>query len=248
VISAQLISYYLPGLNGTVNLNGTILAKMYQGQITTWNDQQIKAINPDITLPATRVVPLHRTDDSGDTFLFTTYLSTQDPDWSNSVSYGTTVAWPGVAGQFAFQGNGSMVTGCRDHPGCIAYIGISYKDQATNLGLGEAALLNGSGSYKLPTPAAINAEATGFASTTPANGTLSLINGTAAGAYPIVNYEYAIVSIRQPNAAKTRDLKALLHWILTTGSGPAYLGPVHFQPLPSQVASISEALAAKISS
>jgi hypothetical protein len=95
--------------------------------------------------------------------------------------------------------------------------------------------------------AVLDAEAAGFASTTPANGTLSLINGSAAGGYPIVNYEYAIVSTRQPSAIRADDLKALLNWILTTGSSSMYLKQGGFQPLPPQVASISHALAAEIS-
>ena len=247
VISVQLVDYNLPGLNGTVKLSGTILAEMYQGTVTTWDDAQIKAINPGLSLPPTRVFPVHRTDDSGDTFLFTTYLSTQDPSWSNSVSYGTTVAWPAAAGEMAADRNTGMVTSCRNQVGCVAYIGISYQDQAKAAGLSEAALLNGSGSYKLPTPAAINAEAAGFASTTPADGTLSLINGSAVGGYPIVNYEYAIVSTKQPSAIRANDLKALLNWILTTGSSSMYLRHEGFQPLPPQVASISHALAAEIS-
>jgi PBP superfamily domain len=213
-----------------------------------WNDPAIKVINPGLALPAIKVIPLHRSDGSGDTFLFTSYLSTQDPGWSGSVSYGTTVAWPRVAGQLAVKGNSGMVTGCAASPGCVAYIGISYLGKAGAAGLGEAALLDGSGSYELPTPATINAEAAGFAATTPANGTISLIDGSAAGAYPIVNYEYAIVSTRQPSATQANDLKALLNWILTTGSSPKHLDPVKFQPLPSQVASISHALAAQISS
>jgi phosphate transport system substrate-binding protein len=245
-ISAQLVSYNLPGLNGTVKLNGTILAEMYQGEITTWNDPVIKAANPGLALPATRVVPLHRSDNSGDTFLFTSYLSTQDASWSNSVSYGTTVAWPQVTGQRAAKGNTGMVTACHNSPGCVAYIGISYSDEAAAAGLSDAELLNGSGSYEPPTPATINAEAAAFAATTPANGTISLINGSAPGAYPIVNYEYAIVSTRQPSTTQANDLKALLNWILTTGSSPTYLDRVKFQPLPSRVASISHALAAEI--
>jgi phosphate transport system substrate-binding protein len=115
-------------------------------------------------------------------------------------------------------------------------------------GLREAALLNGSGSYELPTPATINAEAAGFASTTPVNGTISLIDGSAAGAYPIVNCEYAIISTRQPSTTRANDLKALLNWILTTGSSSTYLTHGGFQPLPPQVAPISHALAAEISS
>jgi phosphate transport system substrate-binding protein len=248
-ISAQQISYNLPGLSASTHLklNGTILADMYQGKITTWNDPAIAALNPGVALPGTKVVPLHRSDSSGDTFLFTTYLSQQDSAWASSVSYATTVAWPAVSGALAFKGNSGMVTGCKAHPGCVAYIGISYLAKTAAAGLGQAALLNGSGGYELPSPATIDAEAADFASTTPVNGAISLIGGSASGAYPIINYEYAIVSTSQPNPTKATDIKALLQWILTTGSSPTYLSAVHFQPLPSQVMSISEALVAKIS-
>jgi phosphate transport system substrate-binding protein len=246
-ISAQQVNYNLPGLKGNLKLNGTILAEMYQGKIVMWNDPAIAAINPGVTLPAIKVVPIHRSDSSGDTFLFTTYLSKQDSAWSSSVSYGTTVAWPAVSGALAFKGNSGMVTGCKANPGCVAYIGISYLAKTTAAGLGEAELLNGSGGYELPTPTTIAAEAAAFASTTPANGTLSLIDGSASGAYPIINYEYAIVSTSQSNPTKATDIKALLDWILTSGSSSTFLSQVNFQPLPSQVVTISEALVEKIS-
>jgi phosphate transport system substrate-binding protein len=246
-ISAQQVNYNLPGFRGSIKLNGTILAGMYQGEITMWNDPAIAAINPGVTLPAVKVVPLHRSDSSGDTFLFTTYLSLQDPAWASAISYGTTVAWPAVAGELAFKGNSGMVTGCKANPGCVAYIGISYLSETTAAGLGQAALLDGSGSYELPTAATIAAEAASFASSTPANGTLSLIGGPAAGGYPIINYEYAIVSTSQLSPTKATDIKALLNWILTTGQGSDYLSAVNFQPLPSSVVSISEALVGKIS-
>jgi phosphate transport system substrate-binding protein len=247
-ISAQQVSYNLPGFKGNIKLNGTVLAGMYEGKITTWNASQIQALNPGLSLPSTKVVPLHRSDGSGDTFLFTSYLSKQDSSWASSIGYDTTVAWPTVSSALAFKGNSGMVTGCKANPGCVAYIGISYESKTTAAGLGQAALLDGAGSYELPTSATISADANSFASSTPANGAISLIDGTAAGAYPIVNYEYAVVSSAQTSATKAQDIKALLNWITTTGNGSTYLAAAHFQPLPSAVVSVSDALIAKISS
>jgi phosphate transport system substrate-binding protein len=246
-ISAQFISYYLPGVTSNLKLNSTVLADMYQGKITTWNAPEIKALNPGVPLPPTKVVPIHRMDGSGDTFLFTSYLST-DSAWSNSVGFSNTVAWPSVPGTVAETGNGGMVTGCMAHPGCVAYIGISYLSQASSDGLGEAKLLNSSGNYELPDASSINAAAASFVATTPVNGSISLIDSTAATAYPVINYEYAIVSTHQPSAAKAETIKALLNWILNPadGSSPTYLANVGFQPLPSQVAMIAKALIAKI--
>ena len=246
-ISAQMINYNLPGVKGNLKLNGTILAEMYTGKITMWNDPVIKALNPGVTLPADKVIPIHRSDGSGDTFLFTTYLSKQDSSWASSVGYDTTVAWPKVSTELAFKGNSGMVTGCQDNVGCIAYIGISYKSDTTKAGLGEAQVENGGGQYEMPTTSTIAAAAASFA-TIPANGAISLIDSSASGAYPIINYEYAIVNTSQPNSTKAQDIKALLYWAITAGNSSKYLDQVNFQPLPQAAITASEALISKIGS
>jgi phosphate transport system substrate-binding protein len=250
-ISAQQVNYNLPGLKAGVHLqlNGTVLAQMYEGKITTWNDPAVAALNPGVTLPATKVAPLHRSDSSGDTFLFTSYLSTHNPTWNSAVGYGTTVAWPrgssasGAAGE---HGNSGMIAGCQATAGCVAYVGISYLSAALAAGLGEARLANASGQYLLPTASTISAAVATFVSSTPENETISMVNGPAAGGYPIVNYEYAIVSSAQPDATKARDIKAFLHWAITAGNSALYLGQVQFQPLASAVVSLSDDQIAKI--
>ena len=247
-ISAQQVNYNLPGVTEHIKLNGKVLAGMYNGSVKTWNDPQIAGLNPGVNLPATPVVPLHRSDGSGDTFLFTQYLSKQDPDgWGKSPGFGTTVAFPTVPGALGENGNGGMVTGCADTPGCVAYIGISFLDQAQQKGLGEAQLANASDKYLLPDAKSIQAAAAGFASKTPANQAISLINGPAADGYPIVNYEYAIVNSSQKDGATAQTLQAFLHWAITDGNNASFLDKVHFQPLPAEVAKSSDAQIAKIS-
>jgi phosphate transport system substrate-binding protein len=244
-ISAQMVNYNLPGLEGTLKLNGTVLAEMYEGKITWWNDPAIAALNPGVSLPRTRVVPLVRSDSSGDTFLFTSYLSHQDPGWASSLGYNTTIAWPPVPGELAFKGNGGMVTGCQATLGCVAYIGISYRSDIRAAGLGEAELANGADQYELPTAATIAAAAGSFPAI-PATGTMSLINSSAAGSYPIINYEYAIVNSIQPSVDKAQDIQALLYWAITTGNSARYLSQVNFLPLSSAALAVSETLIAKI--
>ncbi|AKN17970.1 periplasmic phosphate-binding lipoprotein PSTS1 [Mycobacterium haemophilum DSM 44634] len=248
-ISAQQINYNLPGVSEHLKLNGKVLAAMYQGTIKTWNDPQIAALNPGVNLPGTAVVPLHRSDGSGDTFLFTQYLAKQDPDgWGKSPGFGTTVDFPAVPGALGENGNGGMVTGCAETPGCVAYIGISFLDHANQKGLGEAQLGNASGNYLLPDAQSIQAAAASFASQTPANQVISLIDGPAASGYPIVNYEYAIVNSNQKDAATAQTLQAFLHWAVTDGNNTSFLDQVHFQPLPAAVAKLSDAQIAKIAS
>jgi phosphate transport system substrate-binding protein len=246
-VSAEQVNYNLPGVTEHLKLNGKVLAAMYQGKIKTWNDPQIVALNPGVNLPATPVVPLHRSDGSGDTFVFTQYLSKQDPDgWGKSPGYNTTVDFPAVPGALGENGAGGMVTGCSQTPGCVAYIGTSYLDQASQKGLGEAQLGNASGNYLLPDAHSVQAEATGFASQTPANEVVSLINGPAPDGYPIVNYEYAIVYSDQKDPAVAQTIRAFLHWTVTDGSSPSFLDQFHFQALPAAVEKLSDAQIAKI--
>lgn len=248
-ISAQQVNYNLPGVKEQLKLNGKVLAAMYQGKVKTWNDPQIAALNPGVNLPGTTVVPLHRSDGSGDTFLFTQYLSKQDSDgWGKSPGFGTTVDFPAVPGALGENGNGGMVTGCAETPGCVAYIGISFLDQANQKGLGEAQLGNSSGKYVLPDAQSIQSAAGSFAAKTPENQAVSMIDGRAADGYPIVNYEYAIVNNHQKDAATAQTLQAFLHWALTDGNGKSFLDQVHFQPLPAAVVKMSDAQIAKIAS
>jgi phosphate transport system substrate-binding protein len=251
VVSAQTVIYHLPGVSGHVRLDGAVLAGIYDGTITRWNDPAITAINQGLTLPPIKIVPVRRSDSSGDTFLFTSYLSTgnqspQDQAWNSKVGYGTTVAWPAVPGERSTDGSVDTLHACAATTGCVAYNGISYLAQAQAAGLGEAELANYAGQYSLPTAAAIQASVASFVSLTPPNETISMIDGPAAAGYPIVNYEYAVVSTRQPDAGTASALRAFLRWVITTGNQAAYTDTVGFQPLPAALVTLGEQQIAEI--
>ncbi len=248
-ISAQMINYNLPGLNGNLKMSGKVLSEIYQGKVKTWNDPAIAKLNPGVTLPSTAITALHRTDSSGDTFLFTQYLSKSDPNgWGKTVSFGTSVSFPAIPNSASYEGNGGMVSGCKATPGCIAYIGISYKAQTQQANLGEAQLENASGDFELPTPTTIEAEASSFIAKTPANGAISLIFGPGTGGYPIINYEYGIVLSSQSSATVAQAIRALLSWAISSSGGNAasFLDQVGFQPLPASVVAQSSTQIAKI--
>jgi phosphate transport system substrate-binding protein len=247
-ISAQQLNYNVPGIPASahIRLSGAVLAQMYSGAITTWNNPAIKALNKGVPLPPVKIVPLHRAEPSGDTFLFSSYLSTDDPAWNSSIGYGTTIAWPAVPGAKAETGNAGMVSGCAATRGCVAYIGISYLTQALGAHLGEAELRNAAGRFLLPDGPSMLAAAASFVPAIPANETISMVNGPARGGYPIVNYEYAIVARDQPSPARARALQAFLHWAITTGNSASFLGPVRFEPLPAAVVSLADAQIAGI--
>jgi phosphate transport system substrate-binding protein len=250
-ISGQEINYNVPGLPaGThLKLSGAVLAGIYQGQITNWNDPKIAALNSGVTLPSLAIVPVHRSDSSGDTFLFSSFLTASSPTtWA--LPPGTTVSWPSVPGAVAAQGNGGMVQACGKTAGCVAYIGVSFLNQASAAGLSYAALQNKSGNFELPTQTAIGDEAAGYANSTPASGTISMIYGSAPNGYPIANYEYAIVLSHQSGGSTTAQaVKAVLAWAADPngGNAPSFLDQVGFVALPTQVQAITAKLITKIS-
>jgi phosphate transport system substrate-binding protein len=243
-VAALTVSYNLPGVK-SLNLNGPVLAQIYTGKVTTWNNAAIAKLNPGVKLPSTKIVTLHRADSSGSTFLFTSYLNATDPSVWPTADVGTVITWPSAPGALAETGSGGMVAGCGTTKGCIAYVGVSYEAKLTAAGLAWAALENKAGKYQLPTSSSITAALASFPAA-PASGAEALINTSAAAGYPIINYEYAIVKKTQPSAAEASVIKAFLSWILTTGDTSTYLSAVNFEPLPSSTLSTSKALVSSI--
>jgi phosphate transport system substrate-binding protein len=237
-ISAQLITYNIPGVTAHLKLTGKVISSIYQGKITNWNASAIASLNPGVTLPSLPIVTLHRSDSSGDTFLFSSFLSATDPSgWGKTVGFNTALTFPSAPGALGEMGNSGMVAECKVVPGCIAYVGISYLTQALQSGLGYAQLQNGAKQFELPSPATITAEAASFTSKTPPNGTISLIYGKAKGGYPIVNYAYAVVNDKQSSSSTAKDIRSVLEWAVnaTDGNAASYLAQVNFQALPAPV-------------
>lgn len=237
-ISAQEIFYNVPGVTAHLKLSGKLLAEIYTGKVTKWNTSAIASLNPGVTLPTLPIVTLHRSDSSGDTFLFTTYLSDSTKTWATKIGYNTSITWPAAPGALAESGNSGMVAGCKTTKGCIAYIGISYQTQALGDGLTYAQLKNGDGQYVMPTATSIGAEAAGFTTKTPKTGAISMIDGKVKGGYPIINYEYAVVSKKQSSTSEAKAVRSLLEWAINPmdGNSATYLSQVNFRPLPLKIA------------
>ena len=236
-VSAQAINYNLPGITN-LKLSGSVIAQIYQGTITTWNDPAIAALNTGVTLPSTPIVPVRRSDSSGDTFIFTSFLSATNTTWASGPAFGTTVPWPAVSSELTASGNPAMVDTCHSTPGCIAYIGVSVEGAALVDGLGEAELENASGSYVQPASSTITAAVTAGASKVPANLAASLIYETGAQAYPIVNFEYLIVNPSKITSSDTAlAIRTFIEWAISSTGGATAdnLSAVGFVPLPTTV-------------
>lgn len=244
-ISAQMINYNLPGISH-LHLSGPILAGIYTGKITKWNDPQIAAANPGVNLPDHTITPIRRIDGSGDTFIFTQYLSDSDPSWKSSVGYSTTISWPAVSGEIGAKGNQGMITAAQANQYSVAYIGISYADKTKAAGLGTAALKNASGNFVLPTQQNISDVASSMAPQTPKDERVSMIFTKGDSNYPIVNYEYAIVNSHQPNHKTAKELRHFLTWAINQGNDQQYLSQVNFVALPPSIKKLSAAQISKI--
>src|SRR5579862_553851 len=245
-VSAQGVWFNLPGIN-SLKLSGDVLAKIYSGTITKWNDAAIAALNSGVTLPATTIIPLVRQGTSGDTFLFTSFLSATNSTWSSGPGFGTSVPWPKVAGEGSASSNPGMVAACKT--GCIAYIGVSASAAAQTAGLGQAMIENKSGSFLTPTPTTIAAAVTVGAASIPSNLALSLIYQTGAQSYPIVNFEYLVVNTTQSSSDDALAIRTFLEWTIDPngGSTAAFLSKENFVGLQASVpASVFSAIQAKI--
>ncbi len=241
-ISAQTVNYNLPDLTAPLRLSGPVLAGIYAGSIRPWNDAQIAALNPGVTLPDHPIVPIRRSDASGDTFIFTQFLTFSTPGWEDGPGFGTAVKWPDVPGMVAAEGNAGVLQKLTDTPYGVAYIGASFVDAANNAKLGTAMLKNDAGQFVLPTAEAVSAAAAALTPNTPPDERLTLAFAPGEQAYPLINYEYAIVRSQQPNAEQAAALRNFLLWAITPNQGTdaTYLAAVHFIPLPTAIRALSE--------
>lgn len=246
-VSSQAVNYNLPGIKN-LRLSGSVLAQIYSGQITKWNDTAIAALNPGVGLPATGIVPVHRVDSSGDTFIFTSFLSATNTTWANGPGFSTSVNWPSVPTAVTANGNPGMVQTCQTTPGCIAYIGISAESLATAANLGEAELENQAGSFVQPNPTTVDAAVTAGSGNIPNDLAASLIYQPGAQSYPIVNFEYIVVKSSQSSSNLAQAIRTFLAYAIspTGGSSPTDLAKKDFEALPAVVVPRVESAIAKI--
>jgi phosphate transport system substrate-binding protein len=248
-ISGVGINYNLPGLNDAhLKIDGPTLAAIYSGVITEWDDPAIKEMNPGAALPHHTIIPVRRADGSGDTFVFSQFLDFSTQTWENNPGYGTDIAWPKVAAEKAAVGNAGIVQTLAATPDAIGYVGVSYADQIAKAGLGTAMVKNQDGKFLLATPDTIANAASQLDPRTPPYERISLVFAPGDDSYPLINYEYAVVSKVQSAATTAHALRSFLRWAIsaTGGNSAKYLAPVGFIPLPDFIRGLSQAQIAEI--
>jgi phosphate transport system substrate-binding protein len=228
-LSATGLGINIPGLK-KVNVTGTILAGIYFGKITKWNDPKIKKVNPGVKLPGLTITPVFRSDGSGDTYAFTNYLSKVSSAWKKEVGYATSVGFSHGVGA---KGNAGITSTVTKTPGAIGYISASYLIAA---GLGAAAVQNNAGNFEFPNLKNIESAASTVKSL-PASNAVSITNPPkkATIAYPISTFTYAIV----PHDAPQKGfLQQFLNYDVTLGQ--KYGAALDFAPLPPAVLSAAK--------
>ena len=235
-LGATTIDYNVKGAPNNLKLTGTVLANIFLGKVTTWDDPSIKALNPGVSLPSTHITPIYRSDGSGTSFVFTDYLSSVSSEWKTKV--GTSIQPTFPTGTGAEHSSG-VIAAMQATDGGITYAETSY---VAADGLDYALIQNAAGQYPKPTNSAVLAAAK--VGTTRPDGTIKLVDppSSASTAYPLASYTYSIVPQSSPKAS---TLRAFLTW--ATGSAGQALGdPIGYPALPASVVSSDKALIAKI--
>jgi phosphate transport system substrate-binding protein len=226
VAGAVVITYNLPD-NPKLKLDGNTLTAIYLGNITKWNDPKLAALNPDVKLPASDIIVVHRSDGSGTSFIFTDYLSSISPVWTDSVGKGTSVKWPAGIGIGA-KGNEGVAGQVKQLPGAIGYVELIYANQNK---LPVADLKNAAGNFITPSLDSVTAALA--TAKIPDDFRFSMVNATGDKAYPIAGATWLLVYETQPDAAKGKKLVEFLNWALTKGEGLA--ASLDYAPLPESI-------------
>ncbi|HWH69680.1 MAG TPA: phosphate ABC transporter substrate-binding protein PstS [Candidatus Sulfotelmatobacter sp.] len=226
VAGAVVVTYNLPG-HPTLKLDGSVIADIFQGKITKWNDPRIAALNSGVKLPGTDLVVVHRSDGSGTSYIFTDYLSSVSPGWEKAVGRNTSVKWPVGLGA---KGNEGVAGQIKQLPGTIGYVELAYAHQNK---LPCAEIKNAAGQFVSPSVASVTAALA--SAKVPEDFRFSMVNPPGEKAYPIAGATWLLVYEQQKDPAKGKKLVEFLNWALAQGESMA--SALDYAPLPENLQS-----------
>jgi phosphate transport system substrate-binding protein len=233
VAGAVVMAYNLPGAPNGLKLTPEVVTGIYMGKITSWNDKAIAAVNPGVTLPAVPILPVHRSDGSGTTNIFTTYLSLVSTEWKELVGANTAVSWPAGVGGKGNEGVAGMV---RQTPGAIGYVELAYAKQNQ---LPVAWVRNKSGKFVEPTLASTTAAVASSAATLAKDVRNPIANASGPDAYPISGLTFLLVYQNSKDAARGKALAQFISWAIHDGQEMAE--SLDYARLPDAVVKVNEA-------
>jgi phosphate transport system substrate-binding protein len=225
VLGAVVPVYNVPGVTD-IRFSGDVLADIYLGKISNWNDARIVKDNPGVKLPDQKIIVVHRSDGSGTSFIFTDFLSKVSKDWSEGPGKGTSPSWPvGVGGK----GNEGVAGLVRQMPGAIGYVELIYALQ-NHISFGT--VKNASGNWIKASIEGVTAAAAGI-KTMPADYRVSITDAPGANAYPISSFTYLLVPVDAANPGNRAVLKDMLSWMIKSGEGE--VSALSYAPLPESL-------------
>ena len=235
VLGGVAVTYNLSGVTQPLKLTGQVLADIFLGGITKWNDSRIAALNPGVRLPSSDVIVVHRADGSGTTYIFSDYLATVSPSWLAKVGRGQSLNWPvGLGGK----GSEGVTGQVKQLPGAVGYVELAYAKQNK---LPVALIRNAAGAWVGPTLESVTAAAAGAAAKLPANSDyrISIVNAPGKTAYPISSFTWILLYQHPADAAKGNALVSFLRWAYTNGESVA--SSLDYSPLPAAMTKRLEA-------
>lgn len=227
VLGADVPVYNLAGVTTQLKFSGPLLADIFLGKITKWNDQAIATLNPGVSLPGTDITVVHRSDGSGTTYIWVDYLSKVSPEWKKRVGVNTSVNWPvGVGGK----GNEGVAGLVKQTPGSIGYVELIYASQ-TKITYG--AVQNAAGKFVTASPQSVTAAAAAAAKQMPADFRVSITNAPGEGAYPISSFTWLLLYEDPKDKAQGKIMVDFMKWALTDGQ--KFASELGYAPLPQSV-------------
>jgi len=236
-IGAVVVSYNVPELKGVkIKMSGDVIAEIFLGKIKKWNDEKIKDLNPEISLPDKEIVVVHRSDGSGTTYVFTDYLSSVSSEWLNNVGKGKSVSWPAGIGA---KGNEGVTAVVAQTPYSIGYIELAY---AKINKIDYALVKNREGNFVDATTESIASAASSSAPALPKSyeswSGVTIVNAPGANSYPISSFVYLLAYPSQKDPEKGKALKEFLGWMIE--SGQSYSAELEYVPLPSEIVKLNK--------
>lgn len=232
VMGAVVVTYNLPKVGKGLKLTPDVLADIYLGKITKWNDSRITSINSGLNLPDEAIFVAHRSDGSGTTNIFTGYLSKVSNSWKSKVGQGTSVNWPvGLGGK----GNEGVAGLVKQTEGSIGYVELAYAEKNN---LPYAALKNKAGYFVEPTFDAVSAAAAGFIKNMPADLRVEITNADGKDSYPIAGFTWLLIYKNMKDKTKAKTIIKFLRWAITDGE--KYAKELYYAPLPKEVVKLDE--------
>ena len=226
VLGADVPAYNIPDVTEELKFTPELLANIFLGKITSWNDAALAKANPGVKLPNQPIIVIHRSDGSGTTYIFTDYLSKVSPDWKNQVGKGTSVKWPvGLGGK----GNEGVAGMIRQMQGSIGYVELIY---AVNNKIAYGSVKNAGGQFVKASLDSVTAAAASVKSM-PADFRVSITNAPGKDAYPIASFTWLLIPTPSKNPAKGKIIADFLNWMVDDGQ--KMTADLAYAPLPESV-------------